>query len=207
MPFDAASWIGYNLRIRRCKCRSFYTFVWSDTLPAKAEFLIFVSGPGQAGCSVVLAQRLVPSSRLLILVDLCSSPCLIWPQRSRISRRTSADSVPFCQVSWAHQPLSYQMNHILSYIPTPFRKLKQWVGFQTLESFQEFLSNWCRATLACSRHRASRQDSHQAASFWCMSCSAHQGSRPPIWARTHDFDSCHFSLGLHRCHRYLAFTE
>lgn len=207
MPFDAASWIEYSSRIRRYRCRSSCTFVWSDTLLAIAEFLIFVFGPALVDCLMVLAQRLAPSSRPLIQVDLCSSPCRIWPPRSRISRRTSVDSALSCQESSAHQPLSYRMNHILCYVPTLSRKLEQWAAFQTQGSFREFLSNWCRATLVCSRHTASRPDSRPVASFWCMSCSGRPGSKPPIWARSRDFGSCHLSLGLHRGHRCWVFVE
>ena len=70
MLFDAAWWTECNSRIRRCICRSFYTFVWSGTLLAIAGFLIFIFGLRPAGCSLVLERHLGPSSRLLILVDL-----------------------------------------------------------------------------------------------------------------------------------------
>ena len=191
MPFDVTFWIEYNLRIRRCRFRSFYTFVWFDKHLAKAEFLIFVFGLGQAGCSMVLVRRLAPSSRPLVLVGLCSAPCLPWPRRSRIGPRTSGDFGPFCQVSWAHLPLSYLIYHILCYGLSLFHRSKLWVGFQTRESFREFLSNLCRATLVYSRHTASRRESHQLASFWCMSYNARQGSKPQIWGHTQDFALYH----------------
>ena len=207
MPFDAASWIEYNLRIRRCICRSFYTFVLWDRLLAISGFQIFAFGSAQVGCSTALVQHLAPSSRPLVQVGLCSSPYQIWPPHSRISRQTSADSVPFCQGALAHQPLSYRMNHILCCVPTLSRKWEQWAESQTRGSFPEYLSSLCRATLVYSHHRASRQDSRLVASFWCMSCSGRQGSRPPIWARSHDFGFCRWGHGLHRGRRCSVFVE
>lgn len=162
MPFDVAWWIECNSRIRRCICRSFYTFVWSGTLLAKAGFLIFIFGLRQAGCSLALERHLGPSSRLLILVDLCPSPCLIWPRRSRIGQQTSADSAPFSQESSAHPPLSYPINHFTCYILRLFHRSKLLEEFQTPESFREYLSNLCRAELVYSRHTASRQDNRLA---------------------------------------------